>query len=81
MVTLYFEVELSRERRPGTEQNRSVGLTTHVPPEDRADTFHPDMNPFAAQQYRTEWRGEAAKALKRWMENACRELDMRPNEI
>lgn len=24
-VTLYFEVELRRERRPGTEQNTSVG--------------------------------------------------------
>lgn len=34
MVTLYFEVELSRESLPGTEQNRSVGLTTHVPPAD-----------------------------------------------
>lgn len=32
MVTLYFEVELSRDKRPGTEQNRSVGLTTQVPP-------------------------------------------------
>lgn len=32
MVTLYFEVELSRESLPGTEQNRSVGFTTHVPP-------------------------------------------------
>lgn len=52
MVTLYFEVELSRERRPGTEQNRSVGLTTHVPPEDtgRVDKVHRDMTPFAAEQ-------------------------------
>lgn len=32
MVTLYLEVELSRDKRPGTEQNRSVGLTTQVPP-------------------------------------------------
>ena len=32
MVTLYLEVELRRDRRPGTEQNRSVGLTTQVPP-------------------------------------------------
>ena len=35
MVTLYFEVELSSESRPGTEQNRSVGFTTHVPPAHR----------------------------------------------
>lgn len=27
-VTLYFEVELSKERRPGTEQNTSVGFDT-----------------------------------------------------
>lgn len=27
-VTLYLEVELSRERRPGTEQNTSVGFDT-----------------------------------------------------
>lgn len=33
MVTLYLEVELSNDKRPGTEQKRSVGLTTHVPPE------------------------------------------------
>lgn len=32
MVTLYLEVELSRDNRPGTEQNKSVGFTTHVPP-------------------------------------------------
>lgn len=32
MVTLYLEVELSRDKRPGTEQNKSVGLTTQVPP-------------------------------------------------
>lgn len=32
MVTLYLEVELRRDRRPGTEQNKSVGLTTQVPP-------------------------------------------------
>lgn len=32
MVTLYLDVELSRDSRPGTEQNRSVGFTTHVPP-------------------------------------------------
>lgn len=32
MVTLYLEVELSNDSRPGTEQNRSVGFTTHVPP-------------------------------------------------
>lgn len=35
IVTLYFEVELSSESRPGTEQNRSVGFTTHVPPAHR----------------------------------------------
>lgn len=27
-VTLYFDVELSRDRRPGTEQNTSLGFTT-----------------------------------------------------
>lgn len=27
-VTLYLEVELSKERRPGTEQKTSVGLDT-----------------------------------------------------
>ena len=27
-MTLYFEVELSRDRRPGTEQNTSLGFTT-----------------------------------------------------
>lgn len=27
-VTLYFDVELRRDRRPGTEQNTSLGLTT-----------------------------------------------------
>lgn len=27
-VTLYFDVELRRDRRPGTEQNTSFGLTT-----------------------------------------------------
>lgn len=32
MVTLYLEVELRRDKRPGTEQNKSVGLTTQVPP-------------------------------------------------
>lgn len=32
-VTLYLEVELSRERRPGTEQNTSVGLDT-IPSRD-----------------------------------------------
>lgn len=32
MVTLYLEVELRRDNRPGTEQNKSVGLTTQVPP-------------------------------------------------
>lgn len=35
MVTLYLDVELSKESRPGTEQNRSVGFTTQVPPERR----------------------------------------------
>lgn len=32
IVTLYLEVELRRDKRPGTEQNKSVGLTTQVPP-------------------------------------------------
>lgn len=32
MVTLYLEVELSSDSRPGTEQNKSVGFTTQVPP-------------------------------------------------
>lgn len=27
-VTLYFDVELRRDRRPGTEQNTSLGFTT-----------------------------------------------------
>lgn len=27
-MTLYFDVELRRDRRPGTEQNTSLGLTT-----------------------------------------------------
>lgn len=27
-VTLYFDVELRRDRRPGTEQNTSFGFTT-----------------------------------------------------
>lgn len=27
-MTLYFDVELRRDRRPGTEQNTSFGLTT-----------------------------------------------------
>lgn len=35
MVTLYLEVELSRDKRPGTEQNRSVGFTTQVPPKKK----------------------------------------------
>lgn len=39
MVTLYLEVELSSDRRPGTEQNRSVGFTTHVPPAHKDKTF------------------------------------------
>lgn len=34
MVTLYLEVELRRDRRPGTEQNKSVGFTTQVPPSE-----------------------------------------------
>lgn len=38
MVTLYLEVELSSDRRPGTEQNRSVGFTTHVPPAHEHNT-------------------------------------------
>lgn len=36
MVTLYLEVELSSDKRPGTEQNRSVGFTTHVLPENKS---------------------------------------------
>lgn len=32
MVTLYLDVELRSDSRPGTEQNRSVGFTTQVPP-------------------------------------------------
>lgn len=31
-VTLYLEVELSRERRPGTEQKTSAGLDTEPMP-------------------------------------------------
>lgn len=27
-MTLYFDVELRRDRRPGTEQNTSLGFTT-----------------------------------------------------
>lgn len=40
MVTLYLEVELSSESRPGTEQNRSVGFTTHVPPAHKRQQQH-----------------------------------------
>lgn len=40
MVTLYLEVELSSDRRPGTEQKRSVGFTTHVPPATHTHTTH-----------------------------------------
>lgn len=38
MVTLYLEVELSSDSRPGTEQNKSVGFTTHVPPAHKHNT-------------------------------------------
>lgn len=39
MVTLYLEVELSSDSRPGTEQNKSVGFTTHVPPAHKHNTL------------------------------------------
>lgn len=39
MVTLYLEVELRRDNRPGTEQNKSVGLTTQVPPLEEEEYY------------------------------------------
>lgn len=44
-VTLYLEVELSRERRPGTEQNTSVGLDT-IPSRDSLWKGTPIRFPF-----------------------------------
>lgn len=50
MVTLYLEVELSSDSRPGTEQNRSVGFTTHVPPANKHNTLVTTRFSMDAQQ-------------------------------
>lgn len=44
-VTLYLEVELSRERRPGTEQNTSVGFDT-MPSRDSFGKGRPSALPL-----------------------------------
>ena len=47
-VTLYLEVELRRERRPGTEQNTSVGLDT-IPSRDSFWKGRPSMFPLGRE--------------------------------
>lgn len=62
-MTLYFDVELRRDRRPGTEQNTSLGLTT---PPKRPSLFtgiaetllflDKDTGPIAREGERGGWR-------------------------
>ena len=52
IFTLYLEVELRRDSLPGTEQNRSVGFTTHVPP---VATTHNTHITLLTHRHDTTW--------------------------
>ena len=59
-VTLYLEVELSRERRPGTEQNTSPGLDTEPIPRPSLLRDNADRDePFSLDGMGTKDRGRA----------------------
>lgn len=54
-VTLYLDVELSRERRPGTEQNTSVGFDT-MPSRDSFWKGRPSAFPLGRET--GPWKGK-----------------------
>lgn len=56
-VTLYLEVELNSERRPGTEQNTSVGLDT-MPSRDSFWKGRPRALPFGRVTGPRWWGGK-----------------------
>lgn len=56
-VTLYLDVELSRERRPGTEQNTSVGLDT-MPNRDSFWKGRPSALPLGRVTGPGRWGGK-----------------------
>lgn len=53
IVTLYLDVELSKDSLPGTEQNRSVGFTTHVPPVAKQYNIHILLTPMMQPHFLT----------------------------
>ena len=55
-VTLYLDVELSRDRRPGTEQNTSVGFDT-MPSRDSFWKGRPSALPLGSVTGPARYRG------------------------